>query len=236
MAFNHINIIAFFFSTFYDLNIFHIAISETDQLVSFYLALIFNIAGITWTLFVFSFELMDAEKKLKHLASHDQLTSLLNRRSFVEFLEHEIKVFNRSGRIFSIILIDLDYFKKINDTFGHSGGDFILTEFSSLLKKELRETDIVCRFGGEEFICLMPGTTSSEAINIIGRIRRNPENFKVQFKKDIIEYKFSAGLYSPSNDFISELNSDSAIDFAEKALYQAKKSGRDCLTVYQSSK
>ena len=226
MTLNYLNILAFIFSTFYDVNLFHIIMSDTEQFLLFYTALVFNIAGITATLFVFSYELMNAEKKLKFLASHDQLTSLLNRRSFVDFADYELKRFRRGGRVFSIVLIDLDFFKKINDSYGHCAGDLVLKSFSTLLKNNLRDTDIISRFGGEEFICLMPDTTSKDASLILDRIREKKGNFKVSYKTAVIEYSFSAGIFSPDETDNEELVFDSVIDKADNALYQAKKTGR----------
>ncbi len=232
---NCLNIAAFLFSIFFDLNIFYKPLSGTEQLVSFYITLIFNIAGITWTLYIFSIELMNAEKKLKFLASHDQLTSLLNRRAFIDFAEQELKWFKRTRRIFTVVLIDIDYFKRINDTYGHSAGDFVLSEFSSALRKNLRETDILARFGGEEFICLMPGIDSSSAYNIIDRIRGDKSNFQVRYRDSLIEYSFSAGVYSPDTDFENDdLVFDHIFDKADSSLYTAKQSGRNRVCVYEN--
>ena len=177
---------------------------------------------------------MNAEKRLKFLASYDPLTSLLNRRAFIEFAGYEIRRCRRTGQGFSVVLIDLDFFKKINDTFGHCAGDLVLSEFSSLLKENLRESDIVSRFGGEEFLCLMPDTAAEDAFFIMERIRNI--GLKSLYKGKTINYSFSAGIFSPEPDIsgssIPEL--DTVLEKADIALYNAKQAGRNCISVYKA--
>ena len=231
---NYVNIAAFSYSLFFDVNLFPKYMSYLEQTISFYATLIFNIAGITWTLYIFSVELMRAEKKLKFLASYDQLTSLLNRRAFLEFAEYEIKYFKRAGRPFSVVLIDLDLFKNINDSFGHNAGDLVLSEFGRFLKENLRESDVVSRFGGEEFICLMPDTKEEDAFIILERLRII--DLKVTYKERIVNYSFSAGIFSPdtADSGNRDLELDIVLEKADTALYTAKNRGRNCIQIYQS--
>jgi diguanylate cyclase (GGDEF)-like protein len=109
---------------------------------------------------------------LAHQATHDPLTGLRNRRFFDETLADHIYAAKRYQRPLSLLLIDLDQFKKINDTFGHTVGDQILSSFALLLRATLRKSDIPCRYGGDEFAVLLPETTLQEAQHLIQRIQQ----------------------------------------------------------------
>ena len=107
--------------------------------------------------------LEEANKKLRDLALGDELTGLFNQRHFLSSLENELVRAARYRRPFSLVLIDIDYFKRINDEYGHRAGDIVLREIGTLLKETARNTDVACRYGGEEFAILCPETDMQSA-------------------------------------------------------------------------
>ena len=161
--------------------------------------------------------------KLFEQATTDSLTGLLNRRSFMHQAETELNRSERYARPLSIALLDLDHFKNVNDTHGHQAGDQVLVHFSELLREELRSTDLIGRFGGEEFIIVLPETPVHEAEKVLERILDNCRNQAVRYDGGVVSYTASAGLGELVSDIRSSLH---AVDVA---LYQAKEQGRDRL-------
>lgn len=153
----------------------------------------------------------------------DELTQVYNRRFLFDLLERNIKEFERSEIAFSLALLDLDYFKNINDTYGHLTGDKVLEEFASFLKENIRSTDTVFRYGGEEFVILFPKTTDEEAKSILNRIL--DDFLKIPFHEQESQFhiSFSAGVYMATNPGEGSLE---ILRIADKALYEAKEKGR----------
>jgi diguanylate cyclase (GGDEF)-like protein len=175
-------------------------------------------------------KLLCALNVLHKQAIYDELTGLHNRHYMVEILEKEFPRAIRYQTDLSCLLLDIDYFKDINDTFGHAFGDLVLYEFSARLKKEARETDFIFRYGGEEFMMLLPNTGIDGAQNIAERIRSACETRKYEDGTNSTAATVSIGvssvtLHQPSTS--SEL-----IAFADKALYRAKAEGRNRVKVY----
>lgn len=164
-----------------------------------------------------------AEEQLKQLADTDGLTQLLNRRAFIHIFNEHKNLAERYKQIFSLILFDLDWFKKINDTYGHDIGDKVLIETADILKNTLREVDIAARFGGEEFIVLLPNTSLSQAVNSATRIKENiANNIFTTIKTNNIHVTASFGVCQWQGEPLNEL-----LIKVDKALYQAKENGRD---------
>lgn len=158
------------------------------------------------------------------LMSYDNLTGALRRDPFMLLFEKEINQAKRSGVSFCIVMIDLDYFKKVNDSYGHLVGDKVLQKTALTISQELRTYDSLCRYGGEEFIVLLPDTTIDEAKLVIERIRENVEQQIVQtVDGQKIQMTISAGITAVDSN--NTLNSN--IDLADKALYCAKSEGRN---------
>lgn len=175
-------------------------------------------------------ELTEMNKKLEELSVTDPLTKLFNRGFFNNAFKQEIKRLSRGNNQLSCIMLDIDHFKKVNDTYGHSIGDFILIEVSNILKSIPRFTDIVARYGGEEFIILLPDTGKDGAIILAEKIRKRIE--ESLFEKDKIQVKItiSSGVYCISNF----LEGKSLIKNADIALYEAKNNGRNKVVYYEN--
>ena len=159
----------------------------------------------------------------KQLSVTDNLTRLFNRRHFDFEFDREFKRAKRYNNDLSIAIIDIDYFKKINDTYGHSCGDYILKEVAFLIKDNFRQTDIVCRYGGEEFAVILTETSKETSHIPLERLRKRVENNKFNFKGQKINLTISIGLTSQTD---TESCFD-MFDIADKALYEAKNSGRN---------
>jgi two-component system cell cycle response regulator len=160
-------------------------------------------------------------------SAHDALTGLYNRRYFERRLREESAHAKRHKRPFSIILIDIDHFKLVNDSYGHEDGDRVLCHVAELLGGSLREDDIACRFGGEEFVILLRATPGPAARVVANRIRASVagEGITLGAKDEMRHVTFSAGVAAA--DERNNYNVESIVDRADKALYRAKRGGRN---------
>jgi diguanylate cyclase len=168
-------------------------------------------------------ELADALALNRELATRDALTGLLNRRAMVELLAREQARSERGYGPLSLALLDIDWFKRVNDTLGHRAGDDVLRRFAAVVQPQLRTVDEVARWGGEEFLLLMPGTKLDDALIALERLRGAVACGGFDAIAPALTVTFSAGLVQMRE---GELQ-DAAIDRADRALYQAKQSGRD---------
>ncbi|WP_412724925.1 diguanylate cyclase [Arcobacter sp. 15-2] len=165
-------------------------------------------------------ELYKINEELKLLSVTDKLTGLYNRMKLDVVIEEEVNRANRYDQKFGLIIIDIDFFKSVNDTYGHQVGDTVLVEFASILKESVRKTDIVGRWGGEEFIVISIESSLESTLKLANKIRENIE----QFQFSIVKHKtasFGVSSYK-RNEKIEE-----TINRADKALYLAKESGRN---------
>jgi len=175
-------------------------------------------------------ELQDANQKLQKLAITDPLTKLYNRRYFEKHLKSIWDIAKRKKINLSIIMCDIDFFKKVNDDYGHIAGDIVLQNISKIMKNALkRNSDFVARYGGEEFIIVMYDTNMKNALDICNSLRNDinsVENFKSQdIKIRHITLSFGISTTIPSTNNSSE----ELIKSADLALYEAKDNGRDCI-------
>ncbi len=168
----------------------------------------------------------DLIERLKELAIRDGLTGLYNHRHFHEVLAIELTRSSRHQRTFSLILLDVDFFKQYNDTHGHLEGDHLLSTLADLIRKNLRRSDIFARYGGEEFVVLLPETPNEDARTIAEEVRRRLENypFKGGETQPLGKVTISMGVATFPDDGIDASN---LIKHADKALYRAKDSGRN---------
>ncbi|MCG8684636.1 MAG: GGDEF domain-containing protein, partial [Desulfobacterales bacterium] len=149
-------------------------------------------------------------------------------RFFTETTQKEIERSKRYNASLSLLLLDIDFFKKINDTYGHAAGDQVLKQFVASIEPALRNSDIFCRIGGEEFSILLVETDLKLAKNIAERIRALVEDLEVCFDTKIIRFTVSVGL---SQLLIDDDNFDKLMKRTDDALYQAKKAGRNQVAV-----
>jgi len=171
-------------------------------------------------------ELKNQELALEKLSRTDQLTQINNRMHIDEVLQLQYYRFNRSHEVCSIILVDIDYFKLVNDEYGHIVGDKILIEFANLMKDSIRVGDIIGRWGGEEFLIILPHTNLNQAVVLAEKLR------------GLIEKHIFATLTNKTASFgvatLKEgMSIESFIDKADKALYKSKESGRNCVSIIQ---
>jgi len=164
-------------------------------------------------------QLEGKNKKLEKLAVTDGLTGLFNKRHLLQVLEREITVAKRYNHHLSVVMIDIDFFKKVNDTYGHQAGDHVLVKISNTIANTLRATDMVGRYGGEEFIVILPNEKEEGAINAAERIRHNVEN--LEWVEAGMHITISCGVCS---DIYSSTN---IIECADRNLYAAKENGRN---------
>jgi diguanylate cyclase (GGDEF)-like protein len=160
------------------------------------------------------------KQRLQFLADYDALTKVYNRRKINKELDSEVARAARYGQHFSIIMIDIDHFKKINDTYGHLAGDVVLMEFAELLQNKIRQTDLLGRYGGEEFILVMPSTSLDGAAEIANRLRQYVASFNFTTVGHIT---CSMGVA----EYEQDENSSTFVKRADDALYAAKRNGRN---------
>lgn len=156
-------------------------------------------------------------------AMHDALTGLPNREAYQQRLEQEVQRIKRYGGKLSLMVCDVDLFKRINDTYGHLAGDKVLKIIAKSLQKNLRDSDFIARFGGEEFVALMPETSTSEAKIVAEKLRKKIEESPFNFKKEPVQITVSFGI----SEFAQNETADEVFSRADKALYKAKDKGRN---------
>ncbi len=161
----------------------------------------------------------------KQLTVTDALTGLYNRRHFESNFEREFLRANRYENDLSVAVIDIDYFKQINDQYGHSCGDYILKEAAWLMMNEIRTTDMIFRYGGEEFALILTETSAKSAKIPLERLKNNIKNHSFKYKGNEIKVTVSIGV---SSDTSVEAARD-MFDLADEALYRAKAAGRNCI-------
>jgi diguanylate cyclase (GGDEF)-like protein/PAS domain S-box-containing protein len=164
------------------------------------------------------------EEMLKKLANTDSLTGLFNRRVFLERLDQESDRISRLGGTAVLLMLDLDFFKRVNDTYGHATGDEVLKRFADIVRKNSRNIDVPARFGGEEFVILLPGTGQDEALVMAERLRRQVSEVVIVHPKGIVKITVSIGAA-----LLSSQNTDSelVLNRADSAMYTAKELGRN---------
>ena len=187
--------------------------------------LIFSIAAFTFAYIVkYLIKSRDFEQQYK-LATTDGLTELYNHRYFQEQIRMQVEQSKRYNHNFSLIIIDIDFFKKFNDTFGHQSGDAVLRQVAQTLKKNVRSTDIVCRYGGEEMSIILPNTGKDEALSTAQKIceRVASKKFKLAGDKETnVTISLGVSTFPYDGD-----NASTIIEAADKKLYKAKNNGRN---------
>ena len=171
-------------------------------------------------------QLRGYQEELKLLASIDPMTKLYNRRYFNEIAKNILKGERRKTCQLSLMILDIDTFKKINDTYGHKIGDDVIVFISNILKKYQRESDIVCRYGGEEFVILLPETSLDNAVLVAEKIKKRIAQSMISIAGEE-SFSVTVSIGVSSIDVSNEPNIEAALNRADKALYEAKNSGRN---------
>lgn len=159
-------------------------------------------------------------KGLEKDSIYDSMTRAFNRRYLFELMEKEISRAERGNRVFSLIMLDIDHFKNVNDTYGHGTGDTVLIEVSKLVLKTIRKYDAFARIGGEEFVCFLPNTEAENALALAERLRVLIEELEIEGK---LKVTASFGV----TQFKGDEKADTVLNRADEALYEAKNTGRN---------
>ncbi|MDN3577068.1 diguanylate cyclase [Chitinimonas viridis] len=165
---------------------------------------------------------------LRRSMFHDSLTGLLNHTSSKQRLDAAVNAAANEHEALAVAMIDIDHFKKVNDSYGHPVGDQIIRSLAWLLKQRLRKTDIVGRYGGEEFLVALPGANASQAFQILDRIRRDFGQIKHPFNETWFNTTFSSGV----SQFPTIPSGEALVKDADEALYEAKRAGRDRVVIH----
>lgn len=189
--------------------------------------------------FILEFSRLQARSRLLELAnSHeqaartDELTGLPNRRAMHQRLTEEYSRYQRTGHHFSVVLIDLDWFKRINDEYGHDAGDAALKQFAELMQELVRQTDLAARWGGEEFLLLLPDTSLIQALTLAERLRHKVDQAEFRFRDQVLPVSISAGVSSITQaDSMNHL-----LKQVDVQLYTAKENGRNQISPRVKSK
>ncbi|SDS42292.1 diguanylate cyclase (GGDEF) domain-containing protein [Halopseudomonas sabulinigri] len=186
--------------------------------------IIYDVTGVA----VNKRQLESANTKLRELALRDGLTGLLNRRYWESCLEHEFARHQRYDNEVSLVMFDIDHFKKVNDTFGHQAGDEVIRTTARLTEQLARETDFCGRYGGEEFVVLLPDTSLEGAQQFAERLRQSVERQQLDHQGTPLTFTISLGVARLTD---AMENYQALIERADKALYQSKEGGRNRTTV-----
>jgi diguanylate cyclase (GGDEF)-like protein len=170
-------------------------------------------------------QVRDNEAKIMELMLTDSLTGVANRRALNDELEKEVERAKRYNKSLGVIMADLDFFKSINDSYGHTAGDEVLKAFARIMRETVRSTDFIARYGGEEFVIIMPEITSEGLYEMTGRIRETLEAAAITGLDKPVTASFGASLLQSGDD------KNTILSRADEALYKSKAQGRNCITL-----
>jgi len=170
------------------------------------------------------------EDQLRDMNIKDALTNIYNRRFLDSILDREFKRHMRYKHPMSVIMLDIDHFKEVNDQYGHQCGDEVLKSFSAIIHAQLRDVDFLARYGGEEFCCLLPETPPESALLVAKRLRVAIEESNHKWQDIELKITSSLGVCTSTS---KHQNASELIELADKGLYQAKKQGRNAVIVTQ---
>jgi diguanylate cyclase (GGDEF)-like protein len=199
---------------------------ELTNLNASYEALVHSLEGIIAQKQLLEQELREVNARLERLASVDELTGLLNRRALEAALRRDLALADRERKALSILLLDIDHFKKVNDTWGHQTGDAVLTMVGTTLTQSLRGSDVAGRYGGEEFMCLLPATDVAGAKVVAERLRAAFLDRSVPTRDSSIGITVSIGSASVCGPGCRDAL-EVIVRRADECLYRAKAEGRN---------
>ena len=205
-------------------------IAHTEYSIEFKIRLLASFLTVTFlsALYEYSREksyqnALELSKKYQQLAHFDPLTQLFNRRGALSLLKQEKARIVRNQQPCSIIICDVDHFKKVNDKYGHNAGDAVLVDLAKAFTKNTREQDCIARWGGEEFLFILPQTQAKNAYILAEKIQETLQNCPINYEGDKIKVTISMGI----EQFNDDQSIDEVINTADKYLYQAKNAGRN---------
>ena len=202
---------------------------STQFMVTLFIFAPAYLAGLT--IFLFSSYMLDAHKALEIEATTDPLTELYNRRFFLSESKRILSTAERHKEPLCIMMCDIDFFKKVNDNYGHKVGDKVLKTFARTLNESLRSGDILARYGGEEFVAILTQTDKSSGFSVVERMREQIEKLSIETEKGPINLTASFGLCE-----VKEYQDiDISINLADNALYDAKSAGRNVVKYFEHS-
>ena len=187
----------------------------------------------SWHLVGLLLHIYKLEEEMRKIASYDSLTGLLSRHAFISHAKNYHSLAQREKIEFSVLVVDLDHFKQVNDKYGHAAGDAVLKLFAEVAMSVSRQSDIVGRLGGEEFVFVLPRTKTDEAVDFSSRLHEAISKAVLKYDDVIISYTASIGI----DTFYPEVNQsmEDLIGNADEALYQAKNGGRNRTEVFDSN-
>lgn len=182
-------------------------------------------APISWYILGMLFYIHQLEQKMRILAMRDPLTNLYNRRFFYEYMEKWVCIAGRVEKPFSVVLLDIDHFKNVNDQYGHEAGDVVIQHVANILQTNLRKSDVICRFGGEEYAVGLIGVEQETAKVIMEKIRELLTTTIIPYQEKELSVTVSIGVTHRSDG--KNVLLENMIHEADRALYHAKNSGRN---------
>lgn len=190
-------------------------------------------APISWYILGMLLHIHQLEQEMRTLAMKDPLTNLYNRRFFYEYMEKWICIAGCVEKPFAIVLMDIDHFKKVNDVYGHDAGDLVIQYVATLLTENLRKSDVICRFGGEEYAIGLIDIEQEAAQALMEKIRQQLATATIHHQKTPLSVTASIGIVHQANG--KNVNLDHLIHLADKALYQAKNTGRNRVYTHEQN-
>ena len=181
-------------------------------------------------------ELEEKNRILDNLANMDGLTGVYNHRYFQTALDQEISRATRHGTHLSLLFIDIDHFKRFNDTYGHQVGDFVLAEFARIIGGHIRQYDVLARYGGEEFVLILPETNSEEALAVAEKLRNIIEKTTFRDNREVYRITASFGQVTSRPGVEDNFSRDIMVSRADQALYEAKAGGRNRVAAFSPKK
>lgn len=206
-----------------------IPLTDVTGQVSHICIIIYDVTDVA----ISKLELQQANQELKRLSQIDRLTNLNNRGYWEECLYKEFQRQRRTNHVSSLLIFDIDHFKKVNDGYGHAAGDEAILHLAKVLRKSLRETDIAGRYGGEEYAVILTETDAKHGMIFAERVRRLVEASHVNYNDIEIKFTISLGIAEFSPKFVDHQN---WIEAADSALYEAKTNGRNQVRIYTGKK
>ena len=186
---------------------------------------LYMFVSISVTFGLFGYWVGSSQDFLTHVMDQDNLTVLLNQRAFTRMAEYHYSLGTRYKDCLSVIMVDIDYFKNVNDSHNHLVGSAVLKKIGHIISDSLRETDVAARFGGDEFVICLPRTGLDKAHVVAERLRRNIEDTEFTFKDSKVRITASFGVAAMQCD--EKHTVESLVESADKLLYEAKESGRN---------